>query len=472
MCSRIEEEDEEILEKNVFYPHWIDDAFLRLPGDVSGLQEPVTATEDWLKLYALFGYSIVVSDVDLATSELISRLYLDPQFCSFIGVNRSFIRIAGQRKRNLGSAEFDLATSAIPRFLVQASTYDKRALKRFRPYCKLFESLDKLSPSQFEELIPRSQFDSLTKSTINDTSLKKLRMILTDSEVPKQSWTKMVGSIKAMHDFGVDKTVKPPVRIIDPNYDVITWYDAISKLQNTEGFKGESSRLVDEILVIASRIPSPEMRGKRAQFLALLGPTHKWSYKDYQMWSTVISAWNYAVQKTLVPSGGGSSPILQNSVAVGPLLEPVNTSLVFDSPLNWGSIAGEKRSPIGWLFPVHPRYWSWKDVEEAWFVSRTSLAELQKSAFEYTGHTTEAALDVHLRTLAKSLTKHVNPLKKLLCEHMGFNYLESAFIFFQDHVAKWSDSLVVTRLSATVFKSALQGRIRKQLKQVANHVLE
>ncbi len=79
--------DVEGSENCVSHPHWLDGCYVR------SLTNGLAPVERSLKLHALLGDTLVLSDVQLIDSPIVSRLFSDHQFRAFLARNPNFLEL-------------------------------------------------------------------------------------------------------------------------------------------------------------------------------------------------------------------------------------------------------------------------------------------------------------------------------------------------------------------------------------------
>ena len=100
------------------YAQWLHGAYFKLAlSEGRGIREPqlFEATIAVLKLHALFGTRIVLSDVQVIDSPIVLRLFADSSFRSFLRKHPYFLELVAYPEKVTEPTRYSIATAGLRR---------------------------------------------------------------------------------------------------------------------------------------------------------------------------------------------------------------------------------------------------------------------------------------------------------------------------------------------------------------------
>ncbi|MFF8810539.1 hypothetical protein [Streptomyces omiyaensis] len=254
------------------YAHWLDGEHLR----VSGWDPRDTSPAVMLKIQALLGHTVVLSDVQLIDSHAIQALFETEDFRSFVRGCPSFLRCTTAAPA--GSTPFDLVTTGLHRALEPgwlSSSFDTA-----EPLVRLSETVLERGEANPGPLFARG---TALGARYEEGGAVRRRL-------EAVAWTLHHFSREAGVPLGTSAVTRP-----------CSYRDVLEEVAELPGLPGHDYAPVERTLAYLDEHVEPSDRHRRSVLLARLDqtdPPHRTA-----MWNTATQAWNAAVQRTLGTDG-------------------------------------------------------------------------------------------------------------------------------------------------------------------------
>jgi hypothetical protein len=262
------------------HAHWLDSEVLRLVtiSPFLGQVEP-QAFDSWypwkwmLKLWALFGENVALSDVQLTDSPVIMSLFRDPDFRGFLDSHPEFMKLVAKPKA--GTERIHIARAGLERFANNPAAMS----------------------SYFETAVPTQKIaEILLKADVIDVDRELAPGKNTCAAVRKQfphHAEQLEGLIRGVWHFAHHPGAlaqSPPA-----NTQMTNYFEELARMASGPG----ASRIArDTHRFIVENVDEPK-RPFRTAVLDVLKRTKMTPYRAKQMWFAVVDAWNNAVGETV-----------------------------------------------------------------------------------------------------------------------------------------------------------------------------
>ncbi len=387
----LETAENAVEEKMLRYVHWLDGEFIKVTDRIRGpdFVSSSRSLDRMLKLHALFGNELVVSDVQIMDSRYVLELFLDPEFREFMKEFPGFLHLIARAENGSKSKRFSIATSGFRRSLKQdwiSSAFgDSRAIIDLGRAILTAGALDPVA--QLAEDKPE------TIGHIVRFQYGQYRKLLE-------------GAVWAVSHFASESSNAP---IDEPPRPDQSFFKILVSIAREKELEREHKELIDKTLnYVKTNIENEDDRNRRSVVLKKL---EKDGYpREHQdIWHTVIHAWNCALQETMkVP--GGSLGTLPYSAPVGLYLGKPTDALfptvverdrIIDAPL-----AGNTVSFLSW----DPAVVGWKKIQEAFEKTSQTRVSFQ-AAINKDGDPRDllSAVEDHVDALTKCFDQPILP---------------------------------------------------------------
>ncbi|MGW4745670.1 hypothetical protein ACWEPR_12820, partial [Streptomyces sp. NPDC004290] len=254
------------------YAHWLDGEHLR----VSGWEPRDTSLAVMLKIQALLGHTVVLSDVQLIDSHAVQALFETEDFRSFVRGCPSFLRCTTAAPA--GSDPFALVTTGLHRALEPgwlSSSFDTA-----EPLVRLSEAVLERGEANPGPLFARGT--ALGARYEEGGAIRR--------RLEAVAWTLHHFSREAGVPLGTSAVARP-----------CSYRDVLEEVAELPGLPGHDYAPVERTLAYLDEHVESSDRHRRAVLFARLdatNPPHRTA-----MWNTATQAWNGAVQRTLGTDG-------------------------------------------------------------------------------------------------------------------------------------------------------------------------
>lgn len=382
------------------YAHWLDGEYLKVANRLFGgvaRTSPASLAEATLKLHALFGTTVVLSDIQLIDSEAVLRLFGNVHFLRFIrqDSNKGFLRLVAQPESPDNAGRFSIATEGL-----------RRAAR----------------PGWLSSTTESPEPIVAMASAILDAGKIDVQQQLADSSrgpgAVLKLWPQceplLRGMLIAVNHFssegGGPALPTPPGRSLS-FYEVLQQEAERQQSAVPVAYREYIERTIE---FVDRSIEDPAQRGRRSLVYQRLN-TRDWPRDQQIVWHTIVHAWNCAVEETLMkPEAAGRGETSQGaSIGSLPLSAPVGLyrNRVTDLLVPLGasseklvaSSVGRRRVPLSVAW--HPAELSWETIAAA--VDRTPVEreDFQRALCSDSADRKAAAAE----ELVRALTPHVAP---------------------------------------------------------------
>lgn len=425
--------------ENRLYAHWLDGEWFRIAypitaeGPLYTLQDHV---EGALRLHALFGTRIAISDVQLTDSAFVVRLFANPEFRQFLKKDRTFLTLVAEQRSGISDVRLARATRGLDRAFNQkvwASSLPGISLdviKRFADPILSAHTLDTAhcvrdkskGPGFVIERHP-AQRELLQGILYGICHFTKQTGGPTDAPAaPPRPYTHFIK--EALDSKGPGDACGAAENI----------WQAIEDLVPDEG-----KRFARTSVVTALEAKQPDR--------------NKWSPESHKIWNTVVHAWNSNVCDTLGSKRASIIPLPGADLLFRGRVTDVAGPFHPDEGLLRPNIS--KRFP---LFYSHPAAIGWLDVLEAF-----KKTEEKRRAFQtaLADRAPQAAAEAGT-ALANDLSAALAPTQRTFIPEWIWIPLDLAGLYYnvpvaEAHSADSSIALVRTEVRRRKVLNTLHG---------------
>jgi hypothetical protein len=341
--------------------------------------------EGALKLHALFGTRIVISDVQLTDSETVVKLFSNPDFREFLKVDHSFLTLVAQPRDGVSNMRLALATRGLDRafgsdWMTSLPDTSVEVIKRFA-----------------DPLLSAQRVD--THRWLRERSRGPGRTI-SDYPEHKQVLEGMLYGVCHFTARSGGPVEETPIR--EPR----SYTHFIEDALNGRGiWTSNPSELEKAWELVKTWVPDESKRFARSSINKALEAREpdrtRWPREWHQVWNTVVHAWNGNVCDTLDAN--------RASIVKLPFAQAPYRGAIYDiaGPLA-ASEDGELREKISRRFPLpgfNPSSLSWATVQNLVQQVSEQRDEFQK---EFANGNTEGIEDSGAK-LIRALTSILAP---------------------------------------------------------------
>ncbi|MGW1930481.1 hypothetical protein [Streptomyces sp. NPDC001919] len=262
------------------YAHWLDGEHLR----VSGWSPQDTSLAVMLKIQALLGHTVVLSDVQLIDSHAVQALFETEDFRSFVRGCPSFLRCTTAAPA--GSDPFALVTTGLKRALEPgwlSSSFDTA-----EPLVRLSEAVLERGGANPGPLFARG---TALGSRYEEGGAIRRRL-------EAVAWTLHHFSREAGVPLGTSVVTRPS-----------SYHDVLEEVAALPGLPARDYAPVEHTLAFLDAHVEPADRHRRSVLFARLEAMD--SPHATAIWNTATQAWNAAVQRTLGTDGASPRSLPQ-----------------------------------------------------------------------------------------------------------------------------------------------------------------
>jgi len=273
-----------------YYAEWLDGEYVLLNQVIQGYTHS-SVMQRAIKLHALFGSTIVLSDVQMLDSKTpIPTLFLDRSFRTFLNKKQNFLALVADPARGAKDLRFAIAMKGIERLTDQANkpedSYEMAVTQLGEPV---------FAPGSFDAdryLSPKHRGKGHVARVIRRFS--KYRRELTGLLYAVDYF-----SSGARPQDTTMPSVGPPGR-----YDTL-----LLAARNNQNLVSETqAKRIDEILRIQQDEIPESQHGRRAAIRKVLGTgqwqLENWADEKLRLYLDVVHAWNCTINQTIAPEAG------------------------------------------------------------------------------------------------------------------------------------------------------------------------
>jgi hypothetical protein len=276
------------------YAHWLDPEFH------NALDGRVTMLERSLKVHALLGHTLVLSDIQLIDSPIIYRLFVRPEFRQFLRDFPEFMQVVAQPSQ--GSGRYSIVTQGLER--AARPGWVSSSVKVRDLHARLAHTI-----LEAERVDPALWQSAAGKRLLDDAGeyRKDLRGIL--------------HCLSHFANGNEDVIVRLPEQ---PSTG--TFYGVLIELRDRTDLDPEDRRQIEDTLEWIDANIDEKDRDFRSAVIARMGDTARTPEKQ-TIRNTVTQAWNCAVEATIAPDAG-SVGRLPHSPVIGTYLNVPHNGLL------------------------------------------------------------------------------------------------------------------------------------------------
>lgn len=278
------------------YASWLDGEYLSLTRGIRNTVDSGIAR--LLKLHALFGNTIVLSNIQAVDSEIVQALFNNEGFRSYLAERPSFFRLVAHTRDPISYSEFDIAVSGLVRATLPG--WISSSLQTPRPIVELAEAI----------LGAGSRVDPREAARPVVSSWKMYAEQLT-------------GIAEATWFFSSQGHASVPANEQWP----LSYFEVMRMCLEADDLHPDDEKaLTRAISFVENKVDDAAALRYRSPVLREI---RRVSLLDHEgqlasVWPTIVNAWNYAAQQSVGAEGG--------SIGYLPLAVPIATYL--DRPLN------------------------------------------------------------------------------------------------------------------------------------------
>jgi hypothetical protein len=345
------------------YAHWLDGEWQKVAYPVTVAHQYMSlqrTAEGWLKLHALFGTRVALSDIQLTDSPVLPKLFVDPEFRNYVEYDRSFLTLVaypragfeglkarlGRATRGLDRAQRNGWKTSLPDITVDE-------IKKFSEPILLFDG----QPDTGKWLKDKSSGPGKVIA-----SLPQHRELLEGMLRGICHFTKKTG--------GHSET---PIQA-KPRF----YTDFIVDVLNSKGLGREEYNALEQVWLGIEQhwVPDSSLRKNRSALLNAMEnkepDRNKWSPELHRIWNTVVHAWNENVSTTV---GADRSSISELPGAIVPFRGIISDIVEQER----GGLLKARMPKAPPFLSFDPAILTWKQVHEAVRNTRTFRQKFQHS---------------------------------------------------------------------------------------------
>jgi hypothetical protein len=281
------------------YAHWLDPEFL------DALDHKAGMLERSLKVHALLGDTLILSDVQLIDSPIVFRLFANEDFRQFLRDFPDFVQVVAQ------------PTQGNDRYAIVARSLERATRKGWVPSSVKIPGL----VTEFSRVI-------LEKGWV-DPDLWHTRdgkRLLANAGEHANDLRGILNCLDHFANGDRHVIVRTP-----PDPTVETFYDVLIELRNRTDLESDHRRQVEGTLDWIQENLDPDDWNFRSPVISRIGGP-PWTPEQQMIRNTVNQAWNCAVETTIDPEAG-STGYLPYSPPIGVYRHvPYNGLLAVDKP--------------------------------------------------------------------------------------------------------------------------------------------
>lgn len=345
------------------YAHWLDGEWQKIAYPITVSQQFMSlhrAGEGWLKLHALFGTRVALSDVQLTDSPILLKLFADPEFREYLKHDSGFLTLVAYPRPG-----FNRLTERLGRATRGLDRAQRNGWKTSLPGITVDEI------KRFSDPILSINSEPDTAKWLKDKSSGPARVI---ASLPHHREL-LEGMLHGICHFvrntgGASET---PLRS-EPRF----YTDFLVEVLNSNGLGREEYNALENVwLEIEKRwVLDPDARKNRSALLHALETKEpdrsKWPPEWHRIWNTVVHAWNENVSTTV---GADRSSISELPEAIIPFRGTIS-DIVEQEPGGLLKARMPKNNPF---LSFDPATLTWKEIYEIVKHTRSLRKRFQSS---------------------------------------------------------------------------------------------
>lgn len=271
-----------------YYAEWLDGEYLLLEHAIHGYDHSA-AMQRAIRFHALFGSTIVLSDVQMIDSKTpIPGLFLDPHFRAFLRERPEFLALVADQAPDTRDQKFGIAMNGIHRVRRQAK--------------KPEDSYEMAVTRLGEPIFRAGSFDADRYLVSRHRGKGKVGRVI--KRFPQYAHA-LEGLLHAVDYFSrgsLPETTTPSTGLPE-RYDAL-----LLNVQKDDRLISEAqANRIEEILLVQKQLPEDQW-GQRAAIRKLLGTgkwqRENWTPKNLRLYLDVVHAWNCTINRRIAPDAG------------------------------------------------------------------------------------------------------------------------------------------------------------------------
>ena len=329
------------------YAHWLDPEF------VDALGRDVSMLERSLKVHALRGDTLILSDIQLIDSPIVYRLFARDDFRQFLRDFPSFMQVVARPSR--GNGRYPIVSRSLER------TTRRGWIPSGVKIPGLIADLSSL-------ILETGWVDPDIWQTRNGK-----RLLATAGE-HRNDLRGIVHCLDHFANGGRDVVVKAPAASASE-----TFYDVLVELRNRVDLQPEHRQQIEDTLDWIQGNLEPDDWSFRSAVITGIGGAAR-TPQQQMIWNTVNQAWNSAVETTIDPDAG-STGYLPYSPPIGVYRHtPYNGLLAIDTPAGRAPLAmpflRNRLTSVSW----DPLTMSWTTLREIATATSSERLDFQNAS--------------------------------------------------------------------------------------------
>jgi hypothetical protein len=370
------------------YAHWLDGEWQKIAAPITVSRHFMSlqrAAEGWLKLHALFGTRVALSDVQLTDSPILAKLFVDPEFRNYVKHDPSFLTLVAYPRSGFNGLNERLGRAT--RGLERAH---RNGWKTSLPSITVDEI------KRFSDPILSADSESYTARWLNDRFSGPGKVI---ASLPHHREL-LEGMLHGICHF-IRKTGGPSET---PTQSEPRFYtDFIMDVLNSNGLGREEYNALEKVWLEIEKlwVPDPDTRKNRSALLNAMEAKEpdrsKWPPEWHRIWNTVVHAWNENVSTTV---GAGRSSISELPEAIIPFHGIISDIVEQEQ-------SGLLRARMPQKYPLlsfDPATLTWKEIYEIVKLTRSLRKRFQSSLRQRDDEGISALGDELVTKLAEAIT--------------------------------------------------------------------
>ena len=295
------------------YPQWLDGAFIKLACELPNISRLplLKQTEGLIKLHALFGTELIISDIQLIDSPVLMKLFTNESYINFLNNNKRFMTLVARPEKIVSSESFSIASSGFQRASKTgwiSSTFEDPESTKAMANAVLDEGEIDLEKQLKDR---KSAFNKIVNKWPDRKPL-------------------LEGMLRGVSHFSSRENAIS--ELSSPDVKTTNLYEVLYETLQIKDLPNEAIRQIKRTIKwIDDNIEGEDERGRQSIIFNKLDIAfpQKMKHDQYNILKgTVHHAWSAAVEKTLKPDGDSLGYLYNGSIQVGEYLaKPTDTLL-------------------------------------------------------------------------------------------------------------------------------------------------
>jgi len=266
------------------YAHWLDGEWSKIayPRAVTGRESLQSIAVRTLKLHALFGTRVAISDVQLTDSPVTAGLFLDSGFREYLKHDSKFLTLVSHTREGTSHFRFALAKSGFDR------------ARKGKHWATSFPGIPNEVIKRFGDAVLGSDSDNVAY-TLSHPNCAPRQVIRENPEYAEA----LEGILYGIRHFTLAKGGPSELAQKSPE----SYMKFLKDMLDTHGLPSEKYNAIDQIRNKVISMAGEENLHGRSSLVQVMerqkSDRNQWSPEWHRIWNTVVHAWNSNVAATV-----------------------------------------------------------------------------------------------------------------------------------------------------------------------------